>query len=67
MPMTLRELKRLLRERVTHAGGIRAFGRAHGIRPSRISEALGSRSPTPQVLRALGLRKVHAVYERVTP
>ena len=68
MGITLRTLKRLLREQVKYEGGVRAFGRQRGIQPSHVSEALKHETePIPQVCAALGYRKAQSTYEKVEP
>lgn len=64
MAITLTELKRLIRAEAKLFGGIRAMGRAYGIQPSKISEALRG-EPQPHVAAALGYRKARAMYEKV--
>lgn len=67
MAIALRELKRLIRLESKLHGGIRAMGRAYGIQPSHICEALKDDvEPTPQVAAALGYRKTSSKWEKVS-
>ena len=60
--MTEEEVLELLRQKVSESGSQLAFSRAHGVDRSQLCCMLGGAKrivhPTPQLLRALGLRKV---------
>ena len=66
--LTLAQLKRVLRARVKAAPSLRQFAAAAGLWHANIVHVLeGQRGPGPQLLAALGYRKVTKVrYERIT-
>lgn len=57
--MDERQVVSLLRDRIDRRGGLRTLAGDWGIKPSVISRTVnGKIKPPPQVLEAMGLRKV---------